>query len=66
VNSTCVVVDTSVFFSFLLGRGLYLKDAPFVALTLQLDGRLWTSDEELKVGLKVRGFDRFFEPQQPS
>jgi predicted nucleic acid-binding protein len=37
------------------------KDAPFVALTLHLDGRLWTGDEELKAGLRANGFDRFFE-----
>ena len=38
------------------------KDAPFVALALHLDGRLWTGDDELKVGLRSKGFDRFFEP----
>lgn len=38
------------------------KDTPFVALTLYLDGPLWTRDEELKAGLRARGFDRFFEP----
>lgn len=38
------------------------KDAPFVALTLHLEGRLWTGDEELKAGLRARGFGRFFEP----
>jgi predicted nucleic acid-binding protein len=34
----------------------------FVALTLHLDGQLWTGDEELKAGLKARGFDRFYQP----
>jgi predicted nucleic acid-binding protein len=38
------------------------KDAPFVAITLHVSGRLWTYDSELKTGLRVRGFDRFFEP----
>ena len=38
------------------------KDTPYVALTLHLDGCLWTQDEELKRGLRARGFDRFFEP----
>ena len=37
------------------------KDTPFVALTLHLDGSLWTSDEELMAGLRARGFDRFCE-----
>jgi len=39
-----------------------LKDTPFVALALHLDARLWTDDEELKAGLRARGFDQFFEP----
>ena len=39
-----------------------LKDTPFVALALHLNARLWTDDEELKAGLRARGFDQFFEP----
>lgn len=38
------------------------KDTPYIALTLHLDGRLWTEDEELKRGLLAKGFDRFYEP----
>ncbi len=38
------------------------KDAPFVTLTLHLDGRLWSADAELKAGLLTKGFDRFFTP----
>lgn len=38
------------------------KDAPFVTLTLHLDGRLWSDDAELKAGLLVKSFDRFFTP----
>ena len=37
------------------------KDTAFVALTLELNGRLWTKDDELKNGLKKKGFDKFFE-----
>ena len=44
-----------------LCREVDLKDTPFVALTLHVDGRLWTSDEELKAGLRRKGFNRFFE-----
>ena len=45
-----------------LCRDVDAKDAPFIALTLHLDGRLWTGDAELKAGLRAKGFDRFFEP----
>ncbi len=38
------------------------KDTAFVALTLHLDGQLWTDDEELKAGLRAKGFNRFFTP----
>jgi predicted nucleic acid-binding protein len=38
------------------------KDAPYVALTLHLDGKLWTHDAELKQGLRAKGFDEFWEP----
>ena len=44
-----------------LCRGIDEKDTAYVALTLHLDGRLWTSDEQLKTGLRARGFDRFVE-----
>ena len=49
-----------------LCRGVDLKDTPYVALTLHLDGRLWTDDEELKTGLLAKGFDHFFDPRIPS
>jgi predicted nucleic acid-binding protein len=37
------------------------KDSVFVALTLELDGLLWTSDKKLKNGLIKKGFNSFFE-----
>ncbi len=39
------------------------KDIPFVALTIELDGMLWTGDKKLKKGLIKKGFNSFFEVQ---
>jgi predicted nucleic acid-binding protein len=39
------------------------KDTLFVALTLELEGSLWTEDRELKNGLKRKGFDQFFKTE---
>jgi len=38
------------------------QDAPHVALTLEVDGLLWTGDKRLRRGLEAKGFDRFFTP----
>jgi predicted nucleic acid-binding protein len=40
------------------------KDTPFVALTLELEGELWTKDEILKSGLKKKGFNSFFNENE--
>jgi predicted nucleic acid-binding protein len=45
-----------------LCSGIDEKDAPFVALTIHLNARLWTEDDELKKGLRTKGFALFFEP----
>lgn len=45
-----------------LCSGVDEKDTPFVALTIHQHGRLWTDDEELKSGLRAKGFNLFFEP----
>ena len=37
------------------------NDTTYVALTLELSGLLWTRDEELKSGLRRKGFDRFLD-----
>jgi len=41
-----------------LCAGVDPKDAPFITLTLHLDGCLWSDDAELKAGLIAKGFDR--------
>ena len=35
------------------------KDTAYVALALHLEAKLWSEDDELKAGLRTRGFDRF-------
>ena len=47
-----------------LCRDIDENDTPHLALTLALDGRLWTGDKQLKEKLQAKGFDRFFEPEQ--
>ncbi len=39
-----------------------VNDTVHVALTLALDGYLWTGDRTLMDGLRHQGFDRFFVP----
>jgi predicted nucleic acid-binding protein len=36
------------------------KDIIFVALTLEIDGLLWTGDKKLRSGLKSKGFNSFY------
>jgi predicted nucleic acid-binding protein len=36
------------------------KDMLFVALTIEVDGLLWTGDTKLRSGLEAKGFDAFF------
>lgn len=38
------------------------KDLLFVALTLEMDGLLWTGDNQLRSGLCAKGFNDFFLP----
>ena len=61
VNEANIPVGTWVE-AYRLCRGTDENDTAYVALTLHTDGRFWTEDNELKVSLRARGFDRFFEP----
>jgi predicted nucleic acid-binding protein len=48
-----------------LCRDVDQNDTAYIALTLELDGRLWTGDKELEMGSRKKGFDRFFLPPRP-
>src|SRR5260370_14693027 len=61
VNESNIPVGTWVE-AYRLCKGIDEKDTAYVALTLHLNGRLWTEDQQLKTALHARGFDRFFEP----
>lgn len=61
VNETNIPVGTWVE-AHRLCRGIDVNDTPYIALTLHLEGRFWTEDNELKTALRARGFEGFFEP----
>ena len=46
-----------------LCRDVDENDTAYVALTLELDADLWTSDKELETGLRKKGFTHFFDPR---
>ena len=48
--------------AFRLCRDVDEKDTPYIALTLELNARIWTNDEELKIGLRKKGFADFYNP----
>lgn len=45
-----------------LCKGVDEKDTPYIALTVHLEGRLWTEVMVLKQALRAKGFNDFFEP----
>lgn len=47
--------------AYRLCRDVDEKDTPYVALTIHLDGRLWSDDDELKTALRAKGFDQLYE-----
>lgn len=47
--------------SWLLVKDVDPKDMLFVALTIEMNGLLWTGDLKLRTALKEQGFDAFFE-----
>ena len=49
--------------AYRLCREVDPTDAPHVAIALEIDGLLWTGDEQLKDGLREQGFDHFYTPE---
>lgn len=47
--------------AFSLCNNIDKKDIPIVAVTIELDGLLWTGDKQLKKGLKSKDFNSFYE-----
>jgi predicted nucleic acid-binding protein len=45
--------------AYQLCRGIDIKDAPFVALSMELNALLWTSDKKLKNHLTTQSFSDF-------
>ena len=48
--------------AYTLCRDIDETDTPHIALTLELNGLLWTGDNTLKAKLRLKGFERFFDP----
>lgn len=46
--------------AFRLCRETDEKDAPYIALSLELKAKVWTNDKKLKIGLRKKGFDNFY------
>jgi predicted nucleic acid-binding protein len=46
-----------------LCKGVDETDTPHVALTLALNGLLWSGDKRLREGLEQQGFHDFFTPE---
>jgi len=54
------ISDESLREAYALCSDIDEKDLLFVALTIELDGLLWTGDKELLKGLKRKGFEKVF------
>ena len=44
-----------------LCRGIDEKDTPYIALALELEAKVWTNDNELRIGLEKKNFGDFFK-----
>jgi predicted nucleic acid-binding protein len=55
------VTDESLRKAYELCKDIDEKDTPFVAITIELSGSLWTKDSKLKDSLISKGFNSFFD-----
>ena len=56
-----IISNESYIKAYKLCKGIDEKDVLFVALTIELDGLLWTGDKKLIKGLLEKGFDKFYK-----
>lgn len=56
-----VISTTALQTAWSLVNDIDPKDMLFVALTIELDGLLWTGDTKLRAGLNAKGFTHFFD-----
>ena len=47
--------------AFRLCKDIDEDDTPFVALALEFEAEIWSGDKKLIIGLKKKGFNRFFK-----
>ena len=62
IISDKMISNDSLATAYDLCKNIDVKDIVFVALTLELNGTLWTGDKKLVSGLKKKGFDNFYIP----
>ncbi len=43
-----------------LCKNIDIKDTPFIALSIELNIPIWTGDKKLKDGLRLKGFNDFY------
>lgn len=60
VNEDTIAIG-SYLEAYRLCRDVDEKDVPFVALTIELDCKIWTRDQPIIDGLTAKGFTSFFD-----